>query len=311
MTTRDRLRVDEAHPAGVSALQAGAACGRLIAKVLERRRSVRRFDDRALKADELEQLLRAGISAPSGSNWQNQRFLVVTDRAEIERIGQARFVWPYRNSDPARIRESNPAGLLGHAAALILVFADSHQNDRRGEGEYYLWESLEIQNCAASIQNILIQATAMGLATCWVSASDPMSRTRLLSGRSWRDVLSDYAIPEWYKMQGIIAVGAPKKVDEEGFAIGESKHGATIWQEVDRQPTSYYTIGRRSETSVPIAKLSGWNRFRLRLFSKLLKFFQARVADLDRRIHRIEIRRGLGHVSDPVREKCPTSEVQV
>ena len=176
MTTRDRLRVDEAHPAGVTAIQAGSTCGRLVAKVLERRRSVRRFDDRALTAEEIEQLLRAGIAAPSGSNWQNQRFLVV--------------------SDPARIRESNPAGLLGHAAALILVFADSHQNDRRGEGEYYLWESLEIQNCAASIQNILIQATAMGLATCWVSESDPMSRTRLRKSWMRRDLRSANPIME-------------------------------------------------------------------------------------------------------------------
>ncbi len=268
---------------------AGQRCTQVVRTVIERRRSVRRYTPQKLTPQQLELLLRAGINAPSGSNWQNQRFLVVDQESEIQRIGAARFVWPYQNSDPERIRESNPGGLLGHAAALILVFVDSLENDRRGMGEYHIWEPLEIQNCAASMQNILIQATAMGLATCWISASDSMNYTRLLSGRSWRTVLADYDIPDYYKLQGIITVGYPQKSDELGYPVGESKHGATVWQSTNRHETEYYTIRRRHADANPRPKRSRWQRWKLRLFSKTLRQLLRWSASLDRRIHRLEI----------------------
>ncbi len=270
-------------------LLAGPECCNAVRTVIERRRSVRRYSDQKLTPEQLELLLRAGINAPSGSNWQNQRFLVVDDPSEITRIGSARFVWPYQNGAPTRIRESHPGGLLGHAAALILVFVDSKENDRRGMGEYYIWEPLEIQNCAASMQNILLQATAMGLATCWISASDSMNRTRLMSGQSWRTVLQQYDIPGYYKLQGIITVGYPKHVDESGFPIGESKHGATIWQSTARRETEYYTVARKSEVRHPPITLSRWESWKLKLFSKTLKQLLRWTSSLDRRIHRLEI----------------------
>ncbi len=273
--------------------RSGPQCSHTLRTVIERRRSVRRYTDQKLTAEQLELLLRAGINAPSGSNWQNQRFLVVDDAAEITRIGAARFVWPYQNGDPARVRQSHPGGLLGHAAALILVFVDAKENDRRGMGEYYIWEPLEIQNCAASMQNILLQATAMGLATCWISASDSMNRTRLLSGKSWRTVLNQYAIPKYYKLQGIITVGYPKNTDELGFPVGETKHGATVWQSTARRETEHYTIARKADTCAAPISLSHWDTWKLKLFSKTLKQLLRWTNSLDRRIHRLEIRQVL------------------
>ena len=136
----------------------------VVASVIAHRRSVRRFADRPIPRELLEQLVTAGIQAPSGSNFQNQRFLIIEDPEEINRIGKLRFVWPYRGTDRSRVEGRYPGGIIGLAKALIVVFADAQENDRRGTGEYYLWESLEIQNCAASIENILILATAMGWA---------------------------------------------------------------------------------------------------------------------------------------------------
>jgi len=297
-TSQVLVDAEAARPA--AGLELSAAVGLTI----ERRRSVRRYTDQKLSEQQLELLLRAGINAPSGSNWQNQRFLVVTDSAELERIGGARFVWPYPNSDPDKMRQIHPGGLIGLAAAAILVFADSKSNDQRGMGEYYIWEHLEIQNCAASMQNILIQATAMGLASCWVSAADCMSHTRLMSERSWRSVLAGYLIPDYYKLQGIITLGYPKKIDELGFAIGESKHGATVWQATLRKPTDHYRIekletrmnhrGSASEPEHQMPKqprigLKFSRKLRLGLYSRLLRRLVRWCGMLDRKIHRIEI----------------------
>lgn len=253
-----------------------------------RRKSVRTFTDKAISQDVLKRLVAAGVAAPSGSNWQNQRFLVITDPGEIIRIGKQRFVWPYKGANFAKVKELHSGGIIGHSTALIVVFADSSENDRRGNGEYHIWQSLEIQNCSASIENILVLATALGLGSCWVSASDAMNYTRMLSGGSWREMFSGYLIPDWYSLQGIIMLGYPKSMDDLGYAKGENMHGATVWQSTARRPLEYYLIKKKASDTSAGASLSKLDRSKLRLLSKALKGLKALAASLDKKIHRIE-----------------------
>ena len=67
----------------------------------------------------------------------------------------------------------------------------------------------------------------MGLGSCWVSATEAMNHTRLLSGASWRKVFDAYDVAVAYKIQGIILLGYPHDVDQLGFAKGEENmvHG--------------------------------------------------------------------------------------
>ncbi len=260
----------------------------IVATVIAHRKSVRRFADKPVPPEILDALVTAGIQAPSGSNSQNQRFLVVTEADEIERIGKLRFVWPYRGTERNKIEQRYPAGIVGLAKAIIVVFADAQENDRRGNGEYYLWERLEVQNSAASIENILVLATAMGLASCWVSAGEAMNHTRLLSGSTWRKVLRDYEIPPTYKIQGIVLLGYPLDVDALGFAKGEKRHGATVWQSTERKPLQHYLIGRHTVGS-SIESTGGLIKWRLRTLSAMLQLLLRGVSVLDRAIHRIEM----------------------
>jgi nitroreductase len=261
---------------------------KIVEMAIRRRRSVRHFNDKPIPQDILDRLISAGIAAPSGSNWQNQRYLVVTDSEEIMRIGRERFVWPYKGANIEKVKQSHPGGILGHSAALIIVFSDSRENDRRGNGEYHVWQNLEIQNCSAAIENILVLATALGLGTCWVSASDAMNYTRMLSGGSWRTLLSGYDIPDYYSLQGIIMLGYPKASDEDGYAKGETMHGATVWQSTARRPLHDYLIGKGHELSSATSKLTGADAAKLRLLSKSLRKLKKLTAVLDKAIHRIE-----------------------
>lgn len=257
---------------------------RIVAEVIHRRRSTRRYANRRIDPDVLSQLITAGIDAPSGSNWQNQRFLLVTEREEIDRIGRHRWVWPYRSS----ARDRNPSGIMGGAAALIIVFADAAANDFRAQGEYHIWEPLEIQNAAASIQNICLMATALGVANCWVSASEAMSNTRLLSKRRWRDVLGNYEIPATCKIQGIVCLGHPIKTDDQGYPMGEKKHGATVWSSTERRPMSHYMIKTSvdsSDTTVSRSTIA-----KLTVLSQLARLTKKILRRIDRRIEKIERR---------------------
>ena len=273
-------------------LSPGEELAARVGGVIRRRRSCRAFEDSPVTESDLRELVEAGVWAPSGSNAQNQRFLVVTDPAEIRRIGEARWVHPYPGS--ATVRERQPGGILDRAAALIIVFADAAMSDPRGAGEYHIWERLEVQNCAASIQNILLLATAKGLGSCWVSWHDAMSYTRLMTGRSWREVLADYAIPESYKIQGVVLIGHPQNRDEQGVPRGERKHGVE-WKAVQRKPLDHYMIRRRDAggPSGAEARPPGLlQRLRLRLYRAVIAVAVrvARAADI--RIHRLEARIG-------------------
>lgn len=269
-------------------VQPGNETADIVATVIARRRSVRRYADTPIDNAVLERLVAAGIAAPSGSNSQNQRFLIIHDPEEILRIGHWRFVWPYRGTRREKIELDFPGGIVGLSKALIVVFADAAENDRRGNGEYHIWETLEIQNCAAAIENILILATAMGLASCWVSASETMNHTRLLTGYTWRKLFCGYAIPQSYKIQGMVLLGYPTTTDELGFPKGEQKHGATVWQSTERKALDHYLV-KSAPSLTPSMRLPALDGVRLAVFSRLLSWSMALSRGLDLAIHRIEI----------------------
>lgn len=261
----------------------------IVATAIARRRSVRRYADTPVDRAVLERLVTAGVAAPSGSNSQNQRFLIIDNPEEIMRIGRWRFVWPYRGTRREKIEDDFPGGIVGLAKALVVVFADAAENDRRGNGEYHIWETLEIQNCAAAIENMLILATAMGLASCWVSASEVMNHTRLLTGTTWRNLFSGYIIPQSYKIQGVVLFGYPTTADELGFPKGEQKHGATVWQSTERKALEHYLV-RSVTPSTPPTQLKAVDSARLCVLSRLLSWSMAFTRLLDLAIHRIENR---------------------
>ena len=59
----------------------------------------------------------------------------MTDPDEIEKVGKMRFVWPYKAADQKKMREKNPGGIVGNAAALVVVFADCSITEGRNHGE--------------------------------------------------------------------------------------------------------------------------------------------------------------------------------
>jgi len=190
------------------------------------RRSVRGgFLDQPVSREDLLDLVEAGAAAPSGSNWQDVRFVIVTDPDELERIGRIRRSWPYKSEGP-------DAGLLGRAKALIAVFIDTNvaQYWRRHNGR--LWTRLESQSAAAAIQNILLLAFAKGLGSCWVSAFEEMRLKDCLCGGTWADVWAPYDLPDSYRIYGIVMLG--HRADP---SVGEVKHHG---RPVERRPREEY-----------------------------------------------------------------------
>jgi len=123
-----------------------------ILDLIKKRRSVRRFKNDPFPPALLTRLLEAGQAAPSAGNVQPWRFYVVRNREKQEQLCDAALGQMWIRSAPI----------------VIVVCADLERSripyGRRGAELYAL------QDTAAAIQNILLTATAAGLATCWVGA---------------------------------------------------------------------------------------------------------------------------------------------
>lgn len=107
------------------------------------RRSIRRYNDRSLEASSIETILKAAMSAPSAHNQQPWVFVVIDDRKILDSIPEFH---PYSK-------------MLYQAPAAIVVCGDLRQLPAP-----YFWQ----QDCAASTQNILLAANALGIGSVWL-----------------------------------------------------------------------------------------------------------------------------------------------
>jgi len=139
-------------------------------KALAARKSVRSYAKKAVPARLLEKIINAARLAPTACNVQPWEFVVITEPGLLSALAglceYGRFI--------------KDAG-----AAVIVASQDT---------KYYLEDG-----CAAA-ENILVAATACGLASCWVAGDKKKYATA---------VLDLAGLPEGYKLVSVLALGYP------------------------------------------------------------------------------------------------------
>ncbi|MGB9787596.1 MAG: nitroreductase family protein [Dictyoglomus turgidum] len=145
-------------------------------KTIKSRVSVRKFLEKEVPKEILEDLIDCGRLAPSGYNRQPWIFLVVTDK-ELKN----------------RIAEITPWGrFLKEAGAGILIFCEK-------DAETALEDA-----CAAG-ENIIIAAQSYGLGTCWIN-----SYKKAYS----EDVKRLVKCPNNMELMVMLAVGYPAEIPQ-------------------------------------------------------------------------------------------------
>jgi len=148
-------------------------------EAIKGRRSIRAFTSEPVSDEEVMRLIDAARRAPSAGNIQPWEFVVVRD-AKIK-----------RGLSVAALDQT----FIEEAPVVIVVCADQMQSGlgygSRGVHLYCL------QDTAAAIQNMLLAAHALGLATCWVGA---------FQEEEAREVLN---IPSGVRPVAIVPVGHP------------------------------------------------------------------------------------------------------
>ena len=120
------------------------------------RRNVREFDGRPIASDHLDRILEAGRRSPSSKNEQPWDFVVVTQRAALQRLAD---VWRFGRH------------IAGAAAAIALLSPASEDPDAR---ETYAFD------LGQAGMSMMIAAADLGIGSCHSAIGDQaMARTLL------------------------------------------------------------------------------------------------------------------------------------
>lgn len=119
-------------------------------EAIKGRRSVRKYKPEPVPEDSVKEILEAAVWAPSGSNIQPWKFIVIRDKKVLNMV-----------------RKISP-GYFGGAPLAILVCSDKERAYKLG-GELGR-DYLTVADCALAVQNMLLTAYASGLGTCIVKS---------------------------------------------------------------------------------------------------------------------------------------------
>ena len=163
----------------------------MLFELVQKRRSIRRYENKKIEQDKIDKIIRAGLLSPSSRGRRPWEMVVVDDEVLIADLSKSK---------------QHGSAFMESAPLAIVVMADPGISDAWIED--------------TSIMSIYLQLAAedLGLGTCWIQ----------IRGREHDEETSseDYIkrtlnIPDQYVVESIIALGYPAEekepVDESQF----------------------------------------------------------------------------------------------
>lgn len=115
-----------------------------VLKAIKERRSYRKFTDQKVARDLLNQIIEAGLYAPSSMGRQASKFLVIEDEKILQEFSRLNAAVMQKEGDP-----------FYGAKTMIVVLADADN-------------SKPVEDGSLAMQNMMLAAHSLGLGTCWI-----------------------------------------------------------------------------------------------------------------------------------------------
>ncbi len=158
-------------------------------KEIYARRSIRKFKNINLEDDKLKQILKAGMNAPSAGNQQPWEFVVIKNKHTLQKMSDFAPNW----------------FMLKDCSVAIIVCGNINKEKYPG-----YW----IQDCSASLQNILLEATTQGIGSVWLGTTPIPERVQFV-----KNIIK---APQNIQPLGIVALGYSDEDKEENNKFDEN-----------------------------------------------------------------------------------------
>jgi len=158
-------------------------------EAIQTRRSVRKFSDRPVEDEKLQQVLEAARVAPSWANMQCWRFVVVKEKQVKEQISELSYVESFFAPKGYKVNPAKKA--LAEAPIVIVACADPSKSGVLWDQTYYMTD------LGIACQNLWLAARGVGLGTVFVGVFDEAKL---------RDLLG---IPSDIRVVGLFPLGYP------------------------------------------------------------------------------------------------------
>jgi len=165
-------------------------------EVLINRRSIRKYKTLKIENEKIEMILKAAMYAPSAMNLQPWHFIVFDKKEVFEDL----------------ISAIPHAEMIRQASHSILVCGNRTVEKN---------ESWLIQNCAASIQNILLAAQDLGVGSCWIAIHG--------MDEIVKNVQSKFKLPGNILPIALISLGYPDEIVSTNERFDKNKIHINQW----------------------------------------------------------------------------------
>ena len=187
-----------------------------IIEAIKSRRAVRSFEDKPVPESAIQTMLEAATYAPSAINVQPWKFVIVTNKAEMNRLSDI--------AKPALIRmlpDVGDAGLVGLKRRLsdprynifydapLLIFVSGVKSP------------YAVYDCSMAAQNMMLAAYTLGIGSCWIGTAVPTANDP--------KVKAGLGVPEDHEVHAAIIFGYPKG----GFPKAPPKRPAEILKRIE------------------------------------------------------------------------------
>ncbi|MBL7170661.1 MAG: nitroreductase family protein [Candidatus Omnitrophica bacterium] len=163
-----------------------------------KRRTIRRFQQKAIPCKILKELIDAARFAPSAANLQPCEYVVVDEKPMVDRVFEtlswAGYIAP---------RGNPPHGETPIAYIVVLI------NEKRGKPG--------IHDAAAAIENMILLAWAHGIGSCWIGSVEREKLVEILK------------VPSHCRIDSVLALGYPLEIP----VVEELTDSIKYWKDKD------------------------------------------------------------------------------
>lgn len=163
-------------------------------KLIETRRSIRKYKTQQISDEQLQAIMKAGTFAPTSRGMQAPYIVAVQNKELLKTLAEMNAEIMGSTSNP-----------YYDAPTVILVLAP-------GDARY------PVHDCSCVLENMMLAAHAIGLGSCWIHREKEMFETE-----KGKQILREIGMPEGLIGVGALSVGypdgepSPQKPRKEGY----------------------------------------------------------------------------------------------